>query len=121
MNLSEKIKLERTRQGYSQLKLGEILNVTQQAVAKWEKGVAEPDSENLVAMSKLFNVSTDYLLGRNDFTPEERAAGLSHTRKEEITVLEEEMLFAFRAVGKKQGERGQRALIDVANGMAGIK
>lgn len=119
MNLSEKIKLERTRQGYSQLKLGEILNVTQQAVAKWEKGIAEPDNENLVAMSKLFNVSTDYLLGRDSFTPAERAAGMSHTRKEEITVLEEEMLYAFRAVGKKQGERGQRALIDVANGMTG--
>ena len=46
---------------------------------------------------------------------------ITETRKESITPLEEEMLFAFRAVGKKHGERRQRALIDVANGMVDMK
>lgn len=55
------------------------------------------------------------------FTAEERAAGLSETRRENITPLEDDMLYAFRAVGKKLGEKGQRTLIDVAEGMAGIK
>lgn len=121
MNLSEKIKLERTRQGYSQLKLGEILNVTQQAVAKWEKGVAEPDSENLVAMSKLFNVSTDYLLGRNDFTPEERAAGARETIKKSITPIEDDMLYVFRQIGKHFGEQAQRDYITVGENMLKLK
>lgn len=121
MKLNEKIKLERTRQGLSQLKLGELLNVTQQAVAKWEKGVAEPDSENLVAMAKLFDVSIDYLLGRNEITAEEYAAGARAAVKKSLTPIEDDMLYAFRKVGEKLGEKGQRALIDVAEGMAGIK
>lgn len=52
--------------GMSQASLGKLLNVSQQAVAKWEKGIAEPDSNNIARISKLFNVSTDYLLGLTD-------------------------------------------------------
>ncbi|MGN0804559.1 MAG: helix-turn-helix domain-containing protein [Candidatus Coproplasma sp.] len=121
MKLNEKIKLERTRHNFSQLKLGEFLHVTQQAVAKWEKGIAEPDSENLIAMAQLFNVSTDYLLGCNNITDEEYAAGARATVRKNLTPIEDDMLYAFREVGKKLGEKGQQALIDVAEGMAGIK
>lgn len=121
MKLYEKIKLERTRKNLSQLKLGEILNVSQQAVAKWEKGLSEPDSENLIALSKLFNVSTDYLLGRDELSPEERAQGVRETKKISISPIEDDMLYVFREVGKTLGEKGQRALIDVAESMAGIK
>lgn len=116
MNLNEKIKQERTRKGLSQLKLGELLNVTQQAVAKWEKGTAEPDSENLVAMAKLFKVSTDYLLGA-DITAEEYAAGARATVKESITPLEDDLLYAFRQVGKLRGEAAQRAIVEMIEKM----
>jgi len=63
MDLSEKIKYQRIKIGYSQVKLGEYLSISQQAVAKWEKGVAEPDSKNIAKMAELFKVSSDYLLG----------------------------------------------------------
>lgn len=79
-------------------------------------GIARyPRADTIELIEKALNVRS------SQFTPEERAAGLSATRKESITPLEEDMLFAFRAVGKKLGEKGQRALIDVAEGMAGIK
>lgn len=54
-------------------------------------------------------------------TAEEYAAGARATKKISITPIEDDMLYAFREVGKKLGEKGQRALIDVAETMAGIK
>lgn len=71
--LQDKIRQCREQLSYSQAKLGEYLNVTQQAVGKWEKGIAEPDSQTLTKMAKLFNVSVDYLFGiDNDYTYSEK-------------------------------------------------
>lgn len=64
--LGDKIKTERMKIGISQAKLGEMLSVTQQAVGKWEKNIAEPDSNVLNELATLFNVSTDYLLSREE-------------------------------------------------------
>lgn len=64
--LQDKIRQCREQIGYSQAKLGDYLNVTQQAVGKWEKGIAEPDSQTLTKMAKLFSVSVDYLFGIDD-------------------------------------------------------
>lgn len=116
MNLGDIIKLHRQRKNISQAKLGEYLNVSQQAVAKWEKSIAEPDITALKKMAKLFDITIDELL---DYviTPEERAAGASETIKMSITPIEDEMLYLFREIGKKHGENAQRALITVAEKM----
>lgn len=66
MNIGETIKIERTKRKISQAKLGEILQITQQAVGKWEKGLAEPDSKMIVQLADLFGCTTDYLLGREE-------------------------------------------------------
>ncbi len=50
--------------GYSQKQLADFLGVTQQAISKYESGIREPDVETIIKLSKLFNVSSDYLLGR---------------------------------------------------------
>lgn len=60
------IKIERTRLGLSQAKLADKLNLSQQAIGKWEKGKSEPDSEAIIKLCSIFNVSTDYLFGRTD-------------------------------------------------------
>lgn len=62
MKLNEKIKLLRTKAGKSQEGLAEILNVSRQAVTKWELGHSSPDILTIVELSKEFGVSTDYLL-----------------------------------------------------------
>ena len=62
MNISEKIQQLRKSRGLSQEQLAEKLDVSRQAVSKWESGVSNPDSEKIVLISELFNVSTDYLL-----------------------------------------------------------
>ena len=62
MMLSEKILKLRKEKGLSQEELAEKLNVSRQAVSRWESGTALPDALNIVQISKLFGVSTDYLL-----------------------------------------------------------
>ena len=53
----------------------------------------------------------------SDITPEERAAGVTATKKVSITPIEEDMLEVFRKVGIKHGESAQQAIITVAEKM----
>lgn len=62
MTLPEKIIRLRKVNGWSQEDLAEKLNVSRQAISRWENGTALPDAQNVLQISKLFNVTTDYLL-----------------------------------------------------------
>ena len=62
MKLSEKIVRLRKINGWSQEDLAEKLNVSRQAISRWEGGTAQPDASNILQLSKLFGVTTDYLL-----------------------------------------------------------
>lgn len=62
MTFAEKILELRVQNGYSQEFLAEKLGVSRQAVSKWELGITLPETDKLVAISDLFNVSIDYLL-----------------------------------------------------------
>lgn len=62
MKLSDKILNLRKRYGMSQDSLAEKLNVSRQAISRWEMGTAQPDTSNVLQLSKLFGVTTDYLL-----------------------------------------------------------
>ncbi len=116
-----KIRELRKERKITQGELAEVLNTTTSNVSGWECGKWQPDNDTLIKLAEIFNVSVDELLGRDELTPEERAAGARETIKKSITPIEDEMLYAFREVGKKLGIKGQRAVIDVAESMAGIK
>ena len=60
--LSEKLYKLRKNSGLSQEQLAEQLNVSRQAISKWEQGTAVPESEKLITISNFFGVSVDYLL-----------------------------------------------------------
>lgn len=62
MDLAEKIFTLRKSNDLTQEQLAEGLNVSRQSVSKWESGQAIPELDKLVAMSKIFGVTTDYLL-----------------------------------------------------------
>ena len=62
MILADKIIEERKKNGWSQEELAEKLNVTRQSVSKWEGAQSVPDLQRILEMSRLFGVSTDYLL-----------------------------------------------------------
>jgi len=62
MNISDKIAYLRKREGWSQEELGNKLDISRQSVSKWESGASLPDIDNIVRLSEIFEVSTDYLL-----------------------------------------------------------
>jgi len=62
MNTGEKIHQLRKGLGMTQEELASQLDVSRQAISKWELGESLPDTENIIQIGKLFGVSTDYLL-----------------------------------------------------------
>ena len=62
MILADKIIELRKKAGWSQEELAEQLGVTRQSVSKWEGAQSVPDMEKVVQMSRLFGVTTDFLL-----------------------------------------------------------
>ena len=61
-----RIATERKRLDLTQEELAEKLNISQKSISKYETGARKPSFETLTEMAKLFNVSTDYLLGISD-------------------------------------------------------
>ena len=66
MTLGEKLKTLRASRGLSQEQLAAELNVSRQAVSKWECGDAAPDLDKLRAICAYFGVTTDYLIWENE-------------------------------------------------------
>lgn len=66
MNIGEKIKELREKNGKTQLDVSKALDVTYQTIYKYEKGIAVPPADAILKLAEYFNVTTDYLLGRTD-------------------------------------------------------
>ncbi len=62
MDFSEKLFTLRKAKDLTQEQLAEKLNVSRQSVSKWESAQAVPELDKIVAMSAVFDVTTDYLL-----------------------------------------------------------
>lgn len=112
-----KLKQLRVQKNISQVELAKYLGVVRSTICQYEKGNRIPDTETLIKLADYFNVSVDCLLGHNEITPEEQAAGATETIKKSITPIEDEMLYLFREIGRKHGEQTQRTLIAVAEKM----
>lgn len=69
MTLGEKLKEVRKRFGLSQEQLAEIMNVSRQAITKWETDGGIPDVTNLQELSKVFGITVDYLLNDENQLP----------------------------------------------------
>lgn len=81
MNYSDRIKELRKGKCLSQEKLADLIGVTKQAVSQYERGVRKPDIPTIDALCDIFNVSSDYLLGKDDVT-------VRFVGREEISKLE---------------------------------
>ena len=79
MNFGEKLKSLRIKNQYSQETLAEMINVSRQAVTKWENGNGMPDIENLKLIADIFDVTIDSLV----------------RDEEEIETLDESFCFNF--------------------------
>lgn len=79
MALSEKLYTLRKKSGLSQEQLAERLNVSRQAISKWESGASTPESDKLIAISRYFNVSLDSLMREDDGPIEDAPPGEQNT------------------------------------------
>ncbi|MBP2070007.1 helix-turn-helix domain-containing protein [Anaerococcus nagyae] len=64
--IGEKIKNKRKELNLTQEYLAKELNISRQAVSKWEKGLSEPSMDNLVKLSEIFGVDIDYFKKDNE-------------------------------------------------------
>lgn len=69
MTLGQKLKEIRKRFGLSQEQLAQIMNVSRQAITKWENDGGLPDVSNLQELSKVFGITVDYLLNDENNLP----------------------------------------------------
>ena len=90
--LSEKIRELRRKSGLSQEELADKLDVSRQAVSKWETGSAVPTTETLVQLADFFGVSLDFLL--RDNAPEMPGVLLSPKRSAARKALGISLIFA---------------------------
>ena len=87
--LGQRICEIRTSLGWSQVELAKRIGVAKQTVSNWENDNIQPSIEMLVRLSKLFNTSTDYLLGLDD-VPRLNVEGLPDTVIAHISLLIED-------------------------------
>ncbi len=71
MKFEEKLIALRKKAGMSQEELADRLDVSRQAISRWELGTTLPDAPNLLKLSDLFSVSIDWLLREGDMEQEE--------------------------------------------------
>ncbi|MDD3417800.1 MAG: helix-turn-helix transcriptional regulator [Lachnospiraceae bacterium] len=69
MSVSKQLIHLRNVKGISQEELASLMNVTRQAVSKWETDQTLPDSEKTIRLSEIFGVSTDYILKGKETDP----------------------------------------------------
>lgn len=75
MTFGEKLLKLRKEKGLSQEALAEKLNTSRQAVSKWENGQGYPETEKLLMIGKIFDVSIDYLLKSFGETKSDKESG----------------------------------------------
>lgn len=63
--MNNRIRQFRLKSKLTQAELAELMDVTRQAVTRWESGTVEPSTENLISLSHIFNCSVDDLVGCN--------------------------------------------------------
>ncbi len=95
MILADKIIRQRKRNGWSQEELAEKLNVSRQAVSKWEGAQTVPDLDKILKLAELFGVTTDYLL-KDDIEEEEFTDDNVASNGKRITLIEANDFLAWR-------------------------
>ena len=86
MTFSEKIINLRKAHGWSQEDFAEKLNVSRQAISRWENDSALPDALNILQISKLFGVTTDYLLN-DDYTSDKDIPVVKNATQETDNII----------------------------------
>ena len=65
--MNERLKLLRKQKGVSQKEIAKTIGISVSAYSNYEQGIREPSNEILIRLCKYFNVTSDYLLGLNEY------------------------------------------------------
>ncbi len=98
MKLPDKIIKHRKANGWSQEDFAEKMDVSRQAISRWENGTALPDAQNILQISKLFHVTTDYLLNDDYESDSDIPAVKTATEETEALFLKKKHLHLFAAI-----------------------
>ena len=108
MSFSENLKQVRKEHHLSQEELAELLDVSRQAVSKWEQGQEYPEVEKLLLLSSKLNISLDALMS-NEITCDRGSKGTNVTGSIIITSPHENVIatcYKVAASGKMRGGKG---------------
>ena len=84
---SQNLKLLRERDGVSQARFAEEIHFSQSAVSAWENGTREPGITPLVQIAQYFNVTVDYLIGKNTTIPKKENTELTADGKKLLDIF----------------------------------
>lgn len=77
----------RRARGYSQQQIAKKLQVSPSIISGYETGERTPSTENLLALSNLFDCSTDYLLGKTNNSPQSTVNIEGLTQEQQIAII----------------------------------
>lgn len=79
MSLGKRLKEARQKAGYTQKEAAEKLNIGNNNLSNYERDYRDPDTDTLLKLSNLYNVSTDYLLGKDEVSKKNETDLLNKT------------------------------------------
>lgn len=106
MILGEKIAQLRRKNGWSQEELADKMEISRQAVSKWESGQTMPDLERILRLSSLFGVTIDYLLKDGEAPERPRLEAVEDPQIRQISLADAADYLALR----------ERASVQIASG-----
>ena len=107
-----RLKELREEAGYSQSVLARKLGVRQSTVGMWENGQKKPQNAKLEMLASIFDVSTDYLLGRSDDRAKQQDDDLYNLREQVRREPERRILLDLVQTGNIEDVRQTVAIID---------
>ena len=113
MNISKVLKDLRTQKGLTRQQLSDTLDLKERTYLKYETGEARPPYETLIKLADYFNVTTDYLLGRNAPPPVTLEKLLAD--KKDMSEMEKRFILVYVQLDKKHREAFVKALEEAAH------
>ena len=107
IEIADRLVKLRKKYGYSQEELADKLGLSRQAVSKWERAEASPDTDNLICLAKLYGVSLDELLATEediDTIIEEQIKDNKEETSEQVKedeIIKDDRVVLFSKNGKK--------------------
>ena len=111
MKTEEKLHTLRKQKGITQAELAEIMDVSRQAVSRWESGVAVPSIENLKRICSLYDVPLDYLLNDGDENDNQSTINRRSQTQLNAEVAEQESFASLSLENSNSEQKKKRKLI----------